>query len=71
MTEKQTELLLEVGTFTQVYGYPPTLRELANRLKLSQGAVRGRLAGLARVGAVHIAKRVARGITLAKRNGKR
>ena len=66
MTDKQAEALKAICALVKAYGYPPTLKELGKRLRLSEGAVRGRLAGLVLCGAIRIEPNTARGIVVAE-----
>ena len=66
MTAKQAVALKAIRALIAAYGYPPTLLELSKRLRISEGAVRGRLAGLVLCGAIRIEPNTARGIVVAE-----
>lgn len=64
LTRRQTEVVRFVRRYVEKRGYPPTVREIADKLGVHHNAVVGHLAAAERKGALRRAKRTARGLTL-------
>lgn len=67
-TERQAEALRFIAEHTAAKGYPPTLREIGDALRIqSTNGVADHVRGLVRKGLVTSARLVARGIVLTVR----
>jgi len=63
LTEKQRSVLTFVKSFIANKGYPPTRNEIARHFEYrSDNAVQDHLRGLAKKGAIEVARGVSRGI---------
>lgn len=64
LTRRQTEVVRFVRRYVEKRGYPPTVREIADKFGVYHNAVVGHLAAAERKGVLRRAKRTARGLTL-------
>lgn len=63
LTERQREVMLAIQACIVEHGYPPTLKDLAERLRLgSVAGVREHVRALARKGYIAVTPKVSRGL---------
>jgi repressor LexA len=64
LTDRQREVAAIIRSYTGSNGFPPTLREIADRLGVTIPAAAAHLAAIERKGLLVRAPRIARGIVL-------
>ena len=64
LTPRQSEVLASIRHYSEEYGFPPTIAELATALGIRPNAIRDHLRALARKGAIELTPAASRGIRL-------
>lgn len=69
LTSRQTDVLAYLHAYVDAHGFPPSTREVARELDITDTAAHGHLAAIERKGHLRRAPGIARGITLLGSSG--
>jgi len=69
LTSRQTDVLAYLRAYLDAHGFPPSTREIAQELAITDTAAHGHLVAIERKGHLRRAPGIARGITLIDSSG--